>query len=86
MEHWESKADDGLILCSVPCHLYKNRSHSAIPIIPSFQCSIIPRHMTTAQPNFSDLAQLPACREDQVFNVRINLEEGIAEGKYSARR
>ena len=62
MEHWESKADDGLILCSVACHLYKNRSHSAIPIIPTFQCSIIPRHMIMAQPNFSDLAQLPARR------------------------
>jgi hypothetical protein len=57
MEYWKSKADDGLILCSDSSHLYKNRSHSAKPSIPTFQCSIIPRHMITAQPNFSDLAQ-----------------------------
>jgi hypothetical protein len=28
MEYWESKTDDGLILNSDPCHLYKIRSHS----------------------------------------------------------
>jgi hypothetical protein len=32
---------------------------------------IVEWHMFTAQPIFSDLAQLPARREDQVFNVRI---------------
>jgi hypothetical protein len=42
MEYWESKADDGLILYTDPCHHYKNRSHSAIPSIPTFQYSIIP--------------------------------------------
>ena len=57
MEYWESKADDGLILYSDPCHPYKNRSHSAKPIIPTFQYSIIPWQMFTAQPIFSDLAQ-----------------------------
>jgi hypothetical protein len=67
MEYWESKADDGLILYSDPCHPYKNRSHSAkresSVFQPSkggsstFQYSIIPWHMFTAQPIFSDLAQ-----------------------------
>jgi hypothetical protein len=28
MEYWGSKADDGLILLSDQCPLYKNRSHS----------------------------------------------------------
>jgi hypothetical protein len=56
MEYWESKSDDGLILNSDPCHLYKIRSHSAKPSVPAFQYSIIPGHMFTAQPIFSDLA------------------------------
>jgi hypothetical protein len=73
MEYWVSKADDGLILFSEPCHPDKNRSHSAKPSIPPFQYSIIPRHMYTAEPISFDLAQLPARREDQVFNVRIKL-------------
>ena len=57
MEYWESKTDDGLILNSDPCHLYKIRSHSAKPSVPAFQYSIIPEHMFTAQPIASDLAQ-----------------------------
>jgi hypothetical protein len=76
MEYWVSKTDDGQILDSVPCHPHKNRSHSAKPIIPTLQYSIIPLCWITAQPIFSDLAQLPARRptarrEDQVFTVRI---------------
>jgi len=59
MEFWESKADDGLILSSDPCHPYKNRSHSAKYSIPTFQYSIIPLRMFTAQPIFSDLDQWP---------------------------
>jgi hypothetical protein len=35
MEYWESKTDDGLILNSDPCQLYKIRSHSAKPSIPT---------------------------------------------------
>jgi len=42
LEYWESKADDGLILFTDPCHPYKNRSRSINPSIPSFQYSIIP--------------------------------------------
>jgi hypothetical protein len=56
MEYWESKADDGLILHSDPCHPYINRSHSDKPSIPTFQYSIIPWHMFTAQPIFSNPA------------------------------
>jgi hypothetical protein len=66
-EYSVSKADDGLILFSDPCHSDKNRYHSADPNIPSLQYSIIPRHMNTAQPFFSVLA-----REDLAFSVRIN--------------
>jgi hypothetical protein len=86
MEYWESKTDEGLILNSNPYHLYKNRPHSAKPSIPTFQYSIIPWHMFTAQPIFSDLAQPPARRvgstarrEDQVFNVRINFVIGYID-------
>jgi hypothetical protein len=62
MEWWNNgilgiETDDGLILNSDPCHLYKIRSHSAKPSIPTFQYSIIPGHRFTAQPIFSDLAQ-----------------------------
>jgi len=42
VEYWESKTDDDQILDSVPCHPYKNKSHSAKPIIPILQYSIIP--------------------------------------------
>jgi hypothetical protein len=44
MEYWEPKADDGLILFSDPCRPNKNRPNSAIPSIPPFQYSTIPRH------------------------------------------
>jgi hypothetical protein len=57
MEYWVSKPDDGQILVSDPCHLYKNGSRSAKPIIPALQYSIIPLGRVTAQPIFSDLAQ-----------------------------
>jgi len=57
MEYWGSKADDGLILISYPCQLYKNRSHSAKPIIPTFQYSNTPWHLFTAKPINRDLAQ-----------------------------
>jgi hypothetical protein len=53
MEHWVSKADDGLILFSEPCRPDKNRSHSAKPSIPPFQYSIIPS--ATKHTFFSDL-------------------------------
>jgi hypothetical protein len=56
MEYWESKTDDGLILNSDPCHLYKIRSHFTKLSVPAFQYSIIPGHRFTAQPIFSDLA------------------------------
>jgi len=42
MEYWESKADDGLILYSDPCHPYKNRSHSAKRGSSVFHHSSIP--------------------------------------------
>ena len=78
MEYWKSKADVGPILISDSCYPHKIRSHSAKPIIPTLQYSIIPLCRITAQPIFSDLAQLPARRvgptarrEDQVFIVRI---------------
>jgi hypothetical protein len=48
MEYWKSKADAALILFSDPGHPYKIREQSAKPIIPTFQCSIIPRHTFTA--------------------------------------
>jgi len=62
MEWWNNgilgiKSGLGLILLSESCHSDKNKFHSAKPNIPSFQCSIIPRHMNTAQSIFSDLAQ-----------------------------
>jgi hypothetical protein len=56
MEYWKSKTDDDQILNSVPCHPHKNRSHSAIPIIPTLQYSIIPLCWITAQPIFYDPA------------------------------
>jgi hypothetical protein len=56
-EYSVAKADYGPILFSEPCHSDKNRYHSAKPIIPSLQYSIIPRHKNTAQPIFSDLVQ-----------------------------
>jgi hypothetical protein len=56
MEYWESKTDDGQILIVDLCHSYKNRSHSAKPIIPTLQYSIIPLCKITAQPIYSDLA------------------------------
>jgi hypothetical protein len=62
MEYWESKTDEGLILVSDPCHHLKTRSHSAKPIIPTLQYSIVPLCRVTAQPISSDLAQLPARR------------------------
>ena len=62
MEYWESKADEGLIYISDPYHQHKIRSHSAKPIIPTRQYSIIPHCRITAQTIFSDLAQLPARR------------------------
>jgi hypothetical protein len=34
MEYWVKKADDVLLLISDQCHLYRNRFHSAKPIIP----------------------------------------------------
>jgi hypothetical protein len=65
MEYWESKSDNGLILCSdqfqpYKIQPYKNRSHSAKPSIPTFQYSIIPVALAaefTAEPIISDLAQ-----------------------------
>ena len=47
---------NGQILISDLCHPYKNRSHSAKPIIPTLHYSIIPLCRVTAQPIFSDLA------------------------------
>jgi hypothetical protein len=40
MEYWGSKADDGLILFSDPCHPCKNRSNSAKSSVPTFQYSL----------------------------------------------
>jgi hypothetical protein len=57
IEYSGSKADDGLILFSGPCHPYKIRSNSAIPSIPTFQYSITPPHRFTAKPISSELAQ-----------------------------
>ncbi len=54
MEYWVSKTDDGLILISDFRNHHKIRHHSAIPIIPTFQYSIIPLHSCTAQPIISD--------------------------------
>jgi hypothetical protein len=54
MEYRVSKKDDGQILICDPCHPYKNRSHSAKPIIPTFQYSIIPLRRNTAQPFITD--------------------------------
>jgi excinuclease ABC subunit B len=44
-EYSGSKADDGLILFCDPSQLYKNRSHTAKPIIPTFQDSSTPWHL-----------------------------------------
>ena len=49
--------DEGLILVSDRCYHLKIRSHSAKPIIPTIQYSIIPLVWVTAQPIFSELAQ-----------------------------
>jgi len=56
MEYWESKADVGLSLYFDPCHPCNNRFKSANPFNPTFKSSIIPWHLLTAQPFFSDLA------------------------------
>jgi len=56
-EYWELKADDGQILISDPYYRLKNRSHSAKPIIPTLQYSIIPIGRITAKSIISDLAQ-----------------------------
>jgi hypothetical protein len=61
-EYSGSKADDGLILFYDPCRLYKNRSHSAKPIIPTFQYSNTPWHLFEAKPIICDPVQLPARR------------------------
>ncbi len=53
MEYWVLKTDEGLILKFNPGH-YKIRSHSAKPIIPTLQYSIIPVHSRTAQRIISD--------------------------------
>jgi hypothetical protein len=57
LEQWKigKKTDNGLILNSDLCRLYKNRSNSAKPSIPTFQYSIIPWHMIKAKPIFSGL-------------------------------
>ncbi|CAB1084886.1 hypothetical protein D1AOALGA4SA_12392 [Olavius algarvensis Delta 1 endosymbiont] len=57
MEYWVSKADDGLILFSNKYHLYKNRSHSAKPSLPTFHYSIIPCPKFMIQPILSDQNQ-----------------------------
>jgi hypothetical protein len=62
MEYWASKADDDLFLFSAWYHSYKNRSNSTKPSTPTLQYSTTPWHTSTAKPNFSDLAQLPARR------------------------
>ena len=62
MEYRESKTDISQILVSDPCHHHKIRFHSAKPIIQILQYSIIPLSRVTAQPIFSDPAQLPARR------------------------
>ena len=77
MEFWVSKACDGHVLDSFPCHLHKNRSHSAKPNIPRLQYSIKSLCRITAQPIFFDLDQAAARRPsarrgDQVFNDSIN--------------
>ncbi len=56
MEYWESNTDEGLILISDPGHHHKIRSHSAKPIIPTLQYSIIPLGRVAAQPIFFNLA------------------------------
>jgi hypothetical protein len=49
MEYWDSKADEGLILFSNPCHPYKIRFQSAKSNIPSFHY-ISSRHSRLSLP------------------------------------
>jgi hypothetical protein len=57
MEYWVFKADDGLILISDECHLYKNGSRTANPSILTFHYSSTPWHLIMAGPIISYLAQ-----------------------------
>jgi len=50
MEYWVRKADDVLILIYGQRYLYKNRSHSVKPIIPTFQYSNTSWHSISAIP------------------------------------